>query len=223
MEPAEQLSRWADRLRDMAAIGLMYSQNTYDRQNYQELQDLSMTMLAFASGLPAGALEPLRATLFSRPTPLSTGDAAIFDEQGRLLLIKRADNGKWALPGGALEVGETPVQGVLREALEETGLACEARALIGVHDSRLCGSTSPYHLYMYLFLCRPLNSTTASTPTHAHESLDMGWFSEDQLPAPEDIDPGHLTRLPLAFQAWKTGSPAYFDRASSAVKYLPRI
>ena len=223
MEPAEQISQWSDRLRDMAAIGLMYSQNQYDRQNYAELQDMAMRMLAFAAGVPAEQIEPLRATLFSRPTPLTTGDAAIFDAQGRLLLIQRSDNRKWAFPGGALEVGETPAQGTLREALEETGLACEALELIGVHDSRLCGSKSPYHLYMFLFLCRPLNGAEPGVASHAEERLDMRWFGEHELPPGEALDPGHISRIPLAFQAWKERQAAYFDQPADPPVHSSRI
>jgi ADP-ribose pyrophosphatase YjhB (NUDIX family) len=178
------------------------------------MQDMALEMLALAANLPAEELEPLRGTLFVRPTPLVTGDAAIFDDQNRLLLIQRADNGKWAFPGGALAVGETPAEGTLREALEETGLACEALALVAVHDSRLCGTISPFHLYQFTFLCRPLAGIAPRPPSHANETLGQGWFAEDELPPADSIDPGHITRIPLAFQARSAAGPAYFDKFS---------
>jgi len=93
-------------------------------------------MLALATGETWEQIEPLRATIFSKPTPVTGGDAAIIDDEGRILLIQRADNGLWAMPGGALEVGETPAEGVVREALEETGVHCQPIALVGVFDSR---------------------------------------------------------------------------------------
>src|SRR5438105_3500124 len=101
-ELSQQLAWWADALRDMSALGLMFSNNIYDRENYEATRRMAMEMAALATGQPLETLEPLRATVFSRPTPLATGDAAIIDPAGRILLIRRADNGKWAMPGGAL-------------------------------------------------------------------------------------------------------------------------
>jgi ADP-ribose pyrophosphatase YjhB (NUDIX family) len=137
------------------------------------------------------------------------GDAAVIDDRGRILLIRRADNGKWAMPGGALEVGETPAEGVVREALEETGVRCRAVALVGVFDSRLCGTLSRHHLYHFTFLCEPLPDEAVDEPSHAVEVLDVSWFPEDELP--EDIDPGHVTRIPEAFRVWRGDARAFFD------------
>jgi 8-oxo-dGTP pyrophosphatase MutT (NUDIX family) len=60
--------------------------------------------------------------------------AAIFDEHGRILLTRRADNGQWCLPGGAMESGETAAEACEREVLEETGLSVRVRRLIGVYS-----------------------------------------------------------------------------------------
>ena len=60
--------------------------------------------------------------------------AAIFDEQGRILLTRRADNGQWCLPGGRLESGESVTEACEREVLEETGLTVRVRRLVGVYS-----------------------------------------------------------------------------------------
>jgi ADP-ribose pyrophosphatase YjhB (NUDIX family) len=169
-----------------------------------------MAMLAAATGEPLADLELLRATVLSRPTPFSGGDAAVIDDDGRILLIRRADNQMWAMPGGALEVGETPAQGVVREALEETGVPCEPVSLVGVFDSRLCGSLTRHHLYHFVFLCRPLNGGERGKASHAHEVLDVQWFAQDALP--EDVDPGHASRIPEAFRVWRGDPCPFFDR-----------
>jgi len=60
--------------------------------------------------------------------------AIVFDESGRLLLVKRANppaQGRWSLPGGRQEPGETPVQGVVREVAEETGLRVRVEREVG--------------------------------------------------------------------------------------------
>jgi len=209
MNPSQQLALWADRLRDASAMGLHFSRSIYDTQHYQTVQNIAMEMLALAAGEPLEQIEPLRAPIFSRPTPLTVGDAAIVNDAGQILLIRRADNGLWAMPGGALEVGETPAEGVEREAWEETGVGCQAVALVGVFDSRLCGSTSRHHLYHFVFLCRPLDQPPEQ-PSHAHEVLETRWFAENELPV--DMDPGHVTRVPEAFRVWHGDGRAFFDR-----------
>ena len=122
MTSAEQIALWADKLRDISAMGLLYSKNIHDETAFREVQTVAMSMLALTTGESLEQMEPLRAPVFSRPTPLVGGDAAVIDDKGRILLIQRTDNGKWAMPGGALDVGETPAEGVLRESLEETGV-----------------------------------------------------------------------------------------------------
>jgi ADP-ribose pyrophosphatase YjhB (NUDIX family) len=211
MTPAQQIALWADMLRDMSAMGLIFCQNKYDRENYQKIQKIAVEMLALATNEPLEHIEALPRLILERPTPISSGDAAIIDDFGKILLIQRADNQKWAMPGGALEVGETPAEGITREAFEETGVRCEPVALVGVHDSRLCGTVSPYHLYHFLILCSPLNhGQITEEPSHANEVLNTGWFTENNLPA--DLDPGHILRIPEAFRAWHGRERAYFDR-----------
>ncbi len=211
MLPAQRIALWADKLRDISAMGLIFSKNLHDRENYETLQSLALEMLALATGEPLEQLEPLRATVFKHPAPIPTADAAVIDEAGRILLIRRGDNGLWAMPGGATSVGETPAQAAAREALEETGVACEPVALVGVFDSRLCGTPARHHLYQFVFLCRPLEeSRWVTPPSHAIEVQGSAWFAEGALPP--DIDPGHVRRIPQAFRAWHGEPRPYFDR-----------
>jgi ADP-ribose pyrophosphatase YjhB (NUDIX family) len=209
MKLAQQIALWADRLRDISAMCLLFAKNVHDQIAYREVQSIAMEMLALATGESPQEIEPLRATVFARPTPLVAGDAAVIDDEGRILLIRRADNGMWAMPGGALDVGETPAEGVQREALEETGLPCRALSLVGVFDSRRCGSVTPHHLYHFVFLCQPLAQEPDPEPSHGFEVLETGWFPEYALP--EDIDPGHVSRIPEAFRVWRGDQRGFFD------------
>lgn len=210
MSLAQTIALWADQLRHLSAMGLHFSKNKYDLDNYQQIQNIALEMFAMATARDLEELEPLKGLILRRPTPFSVGDAAIIDDDGRILLIRRADNGKWAMPGGALEVGETPAEGVLREALEETGVTCEIVTLAGIHDSRLAGSQTAHHLYMFMFLCRPVAGYNLDIrPTTAAEILDRRWFAEDALPP--DIDPGHVTRIPHAFRVWHGDRRVAYD------------
>jgi 8-oxo-dGTP pyrophosphatase MutT (NUDIX family) len=60
--------------------------------------------------------------------------AAIFDEQGRIFLTRRADNGQWCLPGGGMEPGESVHEACRREVWEETGLSIHVERLVGVYS-----------------------------------------------------------------------------------------
>ena len=60
--------------------------------------------------------------------------AAIFDEQGRVLITKRRDNSQWCLPSGGVEPGESVAEGCEREVLEETGLSVRVKRFIGVYS-----------------------------------------------------------------------------------------
>jgi len=60
--------------------------------------------------------------------------AAILDEQNRILLTRRKDNGLWCLPGGAMESGESAAEACEREVFEETGLSVRVKRLVGVYS-----------------------------------------------------------------------------------------
>ena len=204
---AQRIAFWSDQLRDISAQGLLFAENNYDQTRYRAIQDTAMEMYALASGENLNSLEPLRETLFSRHTPFCAGDAAVIDPAGRILLMQRTDDRKWAMPGGGFEVGETPAAGAVREAFEETGVRCQAVALVGVFDSRLWGFISRHHFYSFTFLCRPIGDIPPYF--QSDETLDIGWFTEDALPA--DIHPGHPLRIPMAFRSWRGDPRPYFD------------
>ena len=207
MQPAEQIAAWADRLRDMAATGLAYAASVYDRDRYAALQSIAIEMTALAAGQPIAAIEPLRSTVMSRFSPITSGVGAVIDGGGLILLVRRADNGRWAMPGGVLEVGETPAAGVAREVFEETGLRCQPIALVGVYDSRVWDRGMNQQIYKFTFLCAPLDQAEAAS--HAGEILDRGWFAEDGLP--DEIHGSHRPCIAHAFAAWRGDPRAHFD------------
>ena len=72
-----------------------------------------------------------------------------------------------------------------------------------------CGSRR--YTIQFVFLCKPLNDgRPAETPSHAIEVLDARWFPEHGLP--DDIDPGHVRRIPEAFRVWRGDGRPHFDR-----------
>ncbi|WP_040772663.1 NUDIX domain-containing protein [Nocardia pneumoniae] len=70
------------------------------------------------------------------------GSALVVDDNGAILMQRRADSGNWSLPGGTMEIGETLEQCVIRETKEETGLDIEITGLLGIY-------TDPEHVIAY--------------------------------------------------------------------------
>ncbi|OJG07885.1 NUDIX hydrolase [Pseudonocardia alni] len=68
--------------------------------------------------------------------------AAVRDDRGRLLMIHKIDNDKWALPGGGMDLGESIADAAVREVAEETGLSVEITGLVGIY-------TDPGHVMAY--------------------------------------------------------------------------
>jgi len=71
-----------------------------------------------------------------RPTRIVPAvTAAVVNDAGQLLMIRRTDNDQWAIPGGRQEVGETPLEAARREVREETGILCEITDLVGIFSN----------------------------------------------------------------------------------------
>ncbi len=207
--PAERIALWADKLRDISAAGLAYANNVYDKIRYETLQNLAMEMLSYAAGRPLDELTPLKSTIFSRMSPIVAGAAAVINQSGKILLMRRADNHLWSMPAGQMEVGETPAEAVVRETLEETGIRCIPKALVGVYDSRRWDRGVLHHVYKFTFLCEPLDVQN-NEPFDPHETLEIGWFAENELP--ENLHEGHYKRIADAYMIRNGKIQAYFDR-----------
>jgi 8-oxo-dGTP diphosphatase len=118
-------------------------------------------------------------------TPL-VGVGAIIIEGDGVVLVKRGhapQQGRWSIPGGVLEVGETLRKAVVREALEETGLAIEPGELLGVFERVLPDDEGrmKYHYVLIDFLCRRVAGELAA----ADDAEEARWFRREELPGLE--------------------------------------
>jgi ADP-ribose pyrophosphatase YjhB (NUDIX family) len=206
--PAEQIAFWADKLRDLSATGLEYSNNDYDKNRYEIIQEMAIEMSAFATAKPIETLLPLKSTFFSRMSPVVAGAAAVIDKEGKILLMRRSDNHLWAMPAGQMEVGETPADAVVRETFEETGIRCIPKALVGVYDSRIWDKGVAHHVYKFTFLCEPQDEQN-NGPFDTHETLEIGWFAENNLP--DNLYEGHYKRISDSYKVRSGDVQAHFD------------
>jgi len=118
------------------------------------------------------------------PTSPLVGVGAIVIREGKILLIKRAvppGVGKWSIPGGLVEVGETLSQACVRETEEETGVKIEVLELINVFDiiDRDDAGRTKYHYVLIGFLARPVGGSEKMSS----ECTEMKWVPHTEAKA----------------------------------------
>lgn len=204
MDATGEMYLIADELRSIADLGLHFAPTDYDKNRYQRVRSLSAQLVAAIEGDTADAiLNGWEPTI--RATPFVAAEAVVFRD-GRILLIKREDNGLWAMPGGATEVGETWAESVERELREEAGVQGTATKLLGVFDSRLWRSRAKHQIYVSVWW---VELDDEQTPVAGPETTGVGFFAEDALP---DLSPGHKERIPVVFKLLQGDlSIPYFD------------
>ena len=114
--------------------------------------------------------------------------AIIHDDDLRVLLCHRRDHDLWNLPGGALEHGEAPWDGVIREVREETGLEVEVSGLAGVYSKPEADDL------VFSFLCRRVGGEIALSD----EADRIDFFRADELP--ENTIPKQAERIADSFR-----------------------
>lgn len=155
-----------DELRVHAQNGLRYADDPYDERRYGRILELVAEGYGGALDLPAEeARERLRRDL-GHVTPNVGSDAAVFDEEGRVLLIERADEGTWSLPCGYVDPGESPAETAVRETREETGIEVRVTELVGVYRRPPSVGTNPHGHVIVCYLCE----RTGGEPATSRES-----------------------------------------------------
>jgi 8-oxo-dGTP diphosphatase len=120
--------------------------------------------------------EHCREAIYENPIPATC--LVVIDNQDRVLLVKRSVEPKlgfWCLPGGFMELGETPEQGALRELEEETGLSGTIERLLGV-------VTNQSSQYDTVFMAGFLVKEFTGSPVAGDDASDAAFFTRERLP-----------------------------------------
>ena len=104
-------------------------------------------------------------------------EAAIFDDDDRILLIKRSDDECWGLISGYVDAGESPAGTIVREVREEVGLEATIEALVEVFGRPASAVNGPHGTVGILYLC----TVAPGTPTLSHETLDARYWDIDAV------------------------------------------
>jgi ADP-ribose pyrophosphatase YjhB (NUDIX family) len=109
-------------------------------------------------------------------------NVVVVNDAGDVLMIQRSDNGNWAVPGGAIDLGESMTQAAVRETREETGIECRITGIVGIY-------TDPKHVVLYtsngearqefsiLLTAVPVGGELATS----EESSEVRWVPRDEL------------------------------------------
>jgi ADP-ribose pyrophosphatase YjhB (NUDIX family) len=186
----KQLLRWSEALAGIARTGLGFTESLYEQERFEEILHVAADIRVAAEEGPIGTedadglieewLSTVGKGVPGYVTPKVAVGAAVGNENGEILLVKRADSGVWLYPTGWADVGYSAAEVVVKEVKEETGIEVEVVRLIAVLDGLRVG-ISRIPLYSLVFQCRPVGGELSAHPL---ECADVGWFPLDKLPYP---------------------------------------
>ena len=109
-------------------------------------------------------------------------NVVVVNDASEILLIRRTDNGNWAVPGGAVDLGESVAQAAVRETLEESGIECAITGIVGIYSD-------PRHVILYTsngearqeFSIVLTARSVSGQPTPSSEASEVRWVPEAEL------------------------------------------
>lgn len=178
---------WAQQLQAIAQNGLAYSENSYDRERYEQLRAITFAIVQHHTDVESTTLQNLFLREEGYATPKVDVRGAVFQENKILLVKERADGG-WTLPGGWADIGDSPATAVVREIVEESGYQTRVTKLLALYDRSHPRHGHPphlFHIYKIIFRCEMIGGA----PTTSNETDAVAWFGREALP------PLSLTRI----------------------------
>jgi ADP-ribose pyrophosphatase YjhB (NUDIX family) len=200
--------RWSRELHSIAQAGFTYSRDPYDRERFTQIQRIAAEMIAHHTGSSPSTVLPLLRAESGYATPKLDVRVAVFRDD-RILLVRESSDGRWSLPGGWCDVGESASAVAAREVLEESGYEVRITKLLALLDKARHPDHPPelWHAYKVFFR----GEVTGGAPRTSLETTEVDWFARDAIPPlslPRNT-PGQVARL---FEHHDDpGLPADFD------------
>lgn len=181
---------WARQLQAIAQTGLTFTANPYDIERYEAIRHLAAEMMAAHTGADLQAIEGLFQGEMGYPTPKVDVRAAVFDPDGRILMVReRADSDRWTLPGGWADVNISVADCAVKEVREESGYETRILRPVAMWDRDRQGHPpSIYSCLKLFFLCE----LTGGAPRTSLETSEVAWFARNAIP--HDLSMGRTLR-----------------------------
>jgi ADP-ribose pyrophosphatase YjhB (NUDIX family) len=180
MSTAANLLQWVRKVQAIAQNGLEFTHDTFDRDRFEQLQQLVTTILTSELAITPGEVKGLWRGDEGYATPKVDVRGGVFD-QDKVLLVRERSDGKWTLPGGWVDVGDAPSFAVEREIREESGYLAKAVKLAALFDKNNPAHGHPpsiLHIYKLFFVCE----LTGGTATLSNETDGVDFFPVNSLP-----------------------------------------
>lgn len=171
---------WAllDEVRAIAQTGLYYCENEYDRERYARLLEIATQEYSDRTALTTAEVRARFEADIGYVTAHVGADAAVFDDDGRILLVRRTDDDKWGLVAGWVDPNESPEQTVVRELAEEAGVEACVEKLVGVFFREARADEHPHSTVSVLYLCA---MTGGELRPLLHEVSEVAWKDIDEI------------------------------------------
>ena len=188
MVSTEQLE-WAQRLQSIAQSGLAYGEPTvYDRERYEQIRRIAAEMISANGNVEE--FEAVFAAEAGHATPKLDARGAVFRGDAILLVREKVKKsaGTWTLPGGWVDVGESPSEAVVREVREESGYETRAVKLLALYDrNRHAHPPTPWHTWKACFLCELVDGVQHELDD---EIAEARFFTRSEFP---ELDHARIT------------------------------
>jgi ADP-ribose pyrophosphatase YjhB (NUDIX family) len=149
-----QWLQWARQLQSIAQIGIEYTKDAFDRERFEQIREISIAIMSSYTELDHHIVRQLFANETGYQTPKVDIRAAIFNDAGKILLVKEKIDNRWSLPGGWADIGLSIRENVLKEAKEEAGAEVLPKRLIAVQDrQKHIHDLFPYSIYKIFVEC----------------------------------------------------------------------
>ncbi len=169
---------WAREIQALSQTGLHFSEDQFNIQRYTRLMEIAAEMVSLQTKVEKAELMEDFLLQTGYATPKVDVRGAVI-QGGQILLVQERTDGRWCMPGGWADVGETPSQMVEREVWEESGFVVRAKRVIGIYDAnRGKQPMGFYHAYKIVFQCELVSGDGRPSD----ETMAVDFFSFDNLP-----------------------------------------
>jgi ADP-ribose pyrophosphatase YjhB (NUDIX family) len=197
----DDIAMLLDEVRALAETGLHYSTNPFERARCERLVELAAQEYHDRTGLDTAEVRARFDAEVGYQTAKVGADAAIFNTDDRILLVRRVDDDKWGLISGFVEPTESPEQTIVRELEEEIGLRGRVDRLVGVYFRPAEFGVRPHGIVSVVYLCSIVGGAVRP---QEHEVQEVAWRDIDDL-APGDWHHHHELLARAAREArWRT-------------------
>ncbi len=188
-----QWLKWVQQLQAIAQNGLTYTKDVFDKERYKSIQHLAAEIGAHYSDIPQQKIANIFEDQIGYATPKLDIRGVVFQDN-KILLVQEKSDQLWTLPGGWVDVNESPSTAVEKEIVEESGYICKAKKILALYDMNK-HSYPPHssHVYKLYILCELIGGEAKSSI----ETSAVRFYEEDNIPklSLKRSTPEHIKRM----------------------------